>query len=280
VPSAYNTPVAPYVTSDGNIASLSDVVTSPVAAVGTPAAPYDYGIVNLASTTVSASVVASLGYSDLVNFSVSGTAYYWLLDVVATLPALPDQSASPLISQVYGVGIRVVLKAWNVNTKLSMSAYGLAAQAELGMAQTTFQVETLGPGLDSLASLRPLMVAIGATFDVEMMQTLGQCIGDLTDYLADNEQTMTPQLLGVNFDWTNASLLDPAGGYVYALRRITKGNNYTQALQNVPSTLPPGVEISTPIVQAVYTQIVGPDPTAAPTSQQKSTANTLLNVGS
>lgn len=279
MPSAYNTPVAPFTTSDGNIASLADVVTSPVAALAAPAAPYSYGIVNLTSTTISASMAASLGYGDLVTFSVNGTAYYWLLDVVATLPALPDNSSSPLVSQVYGVGVRVVLKAWNVNTKLSVSAYGLAAQAELGMAHTTFQVETLGPGLGALASVRPLMVAIGATFDVEMMQTLGQCIGDLSDYLAANEQTMTPQLVGVNFDWTDASLLDPAGGYVYALRRITKGNSYTQALQNVPSTLPPGVEISTPIVQAVYTQIVGPDPTASPTGPQKSTANTLLNMG-
>lgn len=275
----YNVPVSPYVTSDGHIASLGEVLTTPVSALATPQPPYSFGVVNLTSTTLSASMAASLGFSDLVSFSVSGNAYYWLIDIISTLPALPDPSDGPVLSQVYGVGIRCALKAWSVNTKMSMSAYGLAAQAELGIAQTTFELGVYGAGIEALSTVRPLITVLGSKFEVETMQTLGQCIGDLTDYLASNAQTLTPVLVGINLDFSSPTLLDPAGGYVYALRRITKGNSLTQALQSVPSTLPPGVQINGSIVQAVYTQIVGTDPTAIPTGDEKTTANTLLNTG-
>jgi hypothetical protein len=275
--SLYDVPVSPY-TSDGNIASLAGVLTKSVPAAPPPTPPYNYGVVTLSSTSLSASMTASLGFQDLVSFQVSGNAYYWLVDVIAALP--PIESESPVLSQVYGVGVRLALKAWNVNTKFSLSAYSFAAQATLSMAHTTFAVEAYGAGLQALSTMKPLLTVLGSPFDVEKFQVLGEVMGDLTDYLVAQGDNLTPVLLGVNLDFAGETLLDPAGGYVFALRRIAKGNSYNQALQSIPPNPPPDVEISSVIVQAVYDQLVGSDQDAQPSSAAKSSANQILGLGS
>jgi hypothetical protein len=277
----YDVPVAPYLNPDGSIASLSNILPSqPIPAAPPPSPPYNFSVVNVNSVQMSASMASDIGFGDLVNINVSGSVLYFLLDLIATLPAIPVQS-DPVTEQVYGVGVRVALKTWNFNSKFTANAGMVAASATLSMASTAFEATVIGPGIGSLTALEPLLQSsLSSSFDVTTMQNLGQAVAGLADYMATNSQNLTPSLLGVNLNFSSNTLLAPTGSYIFALRQITKGQSYNQAIQNLPSTPPPDTQLNATLIQAVYTQLVGQDPTTTPTSDDKTMANLILNVGS
>lgn len=242
-----------------------------------PAGPHVYNNVQIKSTQVTSDVAISLGFGSLVSIGGTGSSYMYVVDVVALLPGVPVPS-SVISSLYYGIGIRLGLKAWSIDTKFSSSVSFIAAAASLSMASTAYEFISMGPGLDVLPSLKPLIVGSLGPFNNQVLQNLGAALEGLVSYLSSQGANLEPVPISVDLDFGSPKPASLTLSGTFALNQIRRCMTLQQAKAAIPQNLPYGAKIDEAFVEAIYSTIVQ-SPTAKPTPAQSDAAKGLLALG-
>jgi hypothetical protein len=273
-----------YIPVDGTVLDASRAIAVPgfpdrtVVAPDMDATTFAPDSISINSATVSANVMASAGFENLL---VSGSATYFLFDLFATQSVATPDPKHNLDFVVMGVGLRVGVRGLNVKGAASVSLGALAASVNLSASSTAFSFVTPGIGAQGLTFVRDLAVTAGGAFNVTVMQLLGAAAEQLMDYMADpaNAAAMTPLAVGVVLA-ADTLVESTAASYGFALRSIKNGSSLLTALEKGTHTLPQGVQRIDEVVAATYASVLGStNPVAQPSSVQKTLAGQLANCG-
>ncbi len=279
MPSVY-VPVSPSAEENGVIDSLAAIAPANELKLGDPPNTTNYSVINVRTSQVTQDLIASLKYSTLINATSTGASYYYLLEALTTLSTV-QTGGTVITGQVYGLGLRLAIKTWSIDASLTANVSLVAASVELNASGSSYIFETIGVGLESLSACASLYQGIGGKFDIARLSAFSGAIEDVMDYLIANASTLTPRLLGVTVDMAsiNTAFTSSISG-IYALNQIIKGNSLTNAMQNIPLTLPADEPIQQALVSSVYAQVVGTDPTQKPSKDQINLAKQVITIGS
>lgn len=271
--------------NDGSLLALEGLVSDPSQIVPPTVSGLSFTSDSVAVNTfsVTAELMASVGFPGLTVSGQSNVVYY-VVDIAAT-STIPGTSQGPIASWVLGVGIRIAVRGISVTGSAAVSLSNLAASASLNGTSTSFEFDAIGLGFPVMGLMKGLVDQSLTGFDVSTLQELGNVLNDLTTFMANpaNASSLQPQVMGVIFSSANfavsAWIPIAAATYGFSLRAIQQGLTAQQALQQDAVKLPPDVSIDPDIINAVYGEIVGSDPSIVPNSAQKSLAKQLTQSG-
>jgi hypothetical protein len=103
--------------------------------------------------------------------SVDASAVYRIYDLLQTkdVPA----ANGPIASWVFGVGMRISVSTLNASADVTASYAGIAAAVTLGLAEASFEFQTIGFGLGVLPAIRGLVLQALKGFDAGTVEALG-----------------------------------------------------------------------------------------------------------
>lgn len=275
-------PISGVVMSDGSLAALQGLVSSP-ALVTPPGAPppgsFTSTGVSVSSFQVSAQMMATAGFGSLVSFSTQAYTVYLIIDVMATLGVPSTNKTSPIATWYYGVGVRVALAGVNASGSAAGTMQGVAANATLNAKASAFQFDGIGVGFGVLPLLTGLVDSTIVGFDAGTVGQLAGVVVDITTYIANpaNASQLTPQIIGVVFA-TQTQVQNAAASWPFALRGISQGT----MLGQLPAAkdLPSGISIDPTLTTTMYNLLgVSSNTPPVPDSSQKAVANQLINSG-
>ena len=251
-------PVSGEVDAQGRLLDLLGIVDSTQAELITPPPRPDWtnpGDPVLTQMEGNAELTARLGFGGF-DASSTGSTKYEVLDLLQTKDVASTAAGGPVDAWVYGIGIRLLLRAANASADLSVNYASFAAAASLGLAETSFEFQTIGIGFDALPLLRGLILQAVKGWDAGTTIAFGDAWFQVLTHIATaNPATFTPRLVGVRLGSYDA-LGSVGGSYGFALRAIRKGLDGASALTQTAS-FPPGSSLSAQIVTDVYDAVVG-----------------------
>jgi hypothetical protein len=207
--------------------------------------------------------------------SVDASAVYRIYDLLQTkdVPA----ANGPIASWVFGVGMRISVSTLNASADVTASYAGIAAAVTLGLAEASFEFQTIGFGLGVLPAIRGLVLQALKGFDAGTVEALGDAWFQVVQLMKDGDPTtFNPRLVGVRLQEYD-DLQSIGGSYGFALRSVRDGYKGSDAV-NQTSSFPPNTALDKTIVQDLYAALVGSQDTP-PTAQQKQIAAQLDDSG-
>jgi hypothetical protein len=193
-------PVPPVRTKSGALAALLGVLDEQEA-IPTPFPGYakDLGSFKVQQASMSISLAVTLGYGAFFKGSGSAKQQGFYLDAMAFSDQYEERgSPAPIVAVRWGCGIRALIRAFDINTEVSMSLGMVGAAIKMGYAKGEYSVEGYGVGgTDGLKIVLGELASVGE-FDFESyLKITGPVAHKLADHLKTNEATLKPEPVGV-----------------------------------------------------------------------------------
>lgn len=280
--STIKVPVAPHIRRNQVPSSLVGLAPPELVTLsGTP--PTDLPSApstELEMTSISAQWAVNLGFASVASVNVSGSASYFLVDFFVKCNPVPGRAGTLIVSEHYGAGFRICVKAWDIDSSVKVNVQAVAAGCTAGAAKSSYEVAFLGLGLCELGGVAPLVGGSVGSFDASAIERIGALMSVTTTALLVAAGTsLRPVLLAVELDPTSAALpYAKSFSTSYALQSIwERGLSLEQALAQTPTAVPAQGKIDPKVVGEVYAAFLdGAPAVAAPTSSQKETARGAL----
>jgi len=227
----------------------------------------------VSSVNISASEAIDLGFAGVVSFNEKLSGTYFLVDMVGYSHEQPGEPDSIIETQYYGYGARFCVKAWDLKAETKVNLEMVAAGCTVNASSSVVAVNTVGININAIAQITPLLSFNMGSFTEDSLTQLNVFFQALNDVIAQNPESITPQLLKV--DLKTSALTDIvkyAPSTLYGLHRIDSGKSYDSAIENRP-TSDLGKQIDPNVVYDIYRTIVGPDQKSSPNDAQKKIAH-------
>jgi hypothetical protein len=267
-------PVSPYIADLGGV---SDVVLSLAGAAPaknlrlTTVVPREpqYERAKLRMEKTDLQVMAEVGFSGVAEVKAKAgvETHYFLSDLVITVQLDNPDPDSIITSATYGLGFRIGIIAFDVDVSFTASMASLAAAASLNMAKTSYQVDTIGLGLEALSAVKPLINNVSGPFNVETLETIGAINYELGKLIVDKGNTMQPGVMRVTVDTDRlgSALSDGSvnrfdsviKGQIFALERAYRDKTGNEAIADAEKV--PEENINAEVVCQTYEQVLGID---------------------
>ncbi len=265
--------VTPYVLSNGAIPSLlefapQDQIT--ISGNGPKSLPSVASVVSFDEQNINAAGAMSLGFEGLVDFNVGARASYLLLELKVLANPVPGAPGTIIANEYYGVGFRICVKAWDLDTKTNVSIASVSADCTINGASSAIQMQVVGISPQVLAQYVPLFSGYIGSFDMSTLQDIGVIAKGLQDYISDNYESITPVLMEVDLD--QEAIVGPfnlSPSTVYGLHGIYTPDSYNNAVgKDLPSDTN-GYTLDDDVIKAMYQVIVGTNYSTKPDDDQQ-----------
>jgi hypothetical protein len=234
-------PIAPLQTREGALAPLLAVL-GPEDATPSPftgqAASLPNMVVNQSSLSVS--LAASLGYGAFFSGSAAGKQQGFYLDAMAFANQYEEHGSNrAIIATRWGVGIRVLVRVFDIKTDLSLNLGLVGAAMKFGYAQSEYGIE--GYGIGGPEGLKIVLDGLGTLgeFNFETyLKITGPIVQNLGHYIADHKDSLTPQPIAVAL----ARSVDPvetSRSVYHAASCIARGWTLREALEKAVLSIDP-----------------------------------------
>lgn len=274
--------VAPYIAADGAINSLAGLADRDKIKISgaKPPSISANATVKQSKSEIFADEVASLGFGDLLDININADTRYILIDLHIDEIGIPGAQGGVVVTEYYGVSVRVCVKAWNFNGAISTRIGDIAAKATANTAAVAYQVDVIGIQASDLTSLPGLISGSIGTFDMTKMQAVGAVFSELSEFIATNPEQCQPELSVVSLDFSALRLpFQRSTTSIYCLGRIAAGLSFVDAMANPPAP-PQGVPpIDAQAAERLYQAWVG-SLEFPPNATQRQRARDALPFGS
>ncbi len=263
-------PVTPYVMTNGVIPSLEEFAPSSqikISGNGPNSLPDVSNTVTYSETNINAAGAMSLGFQGLVDFNASAKASYLLLQLKVLADPVPGKSGSMITNEYYGVGFRICVKAWNLDTKSNVSVESVSADCTINGASSAIQMQVVGISPQVLAEYVPMFAGYIGSFDMTTLQNIGVISKALQDYISENYQSIRPVLMEVELNQN--VLVQPfnlSPSTVYALHGVYTPDSYNNAVKYKPSNT--GFDLDDDVIKSIYKVVVGSNYSSKPNDHQ------------
>jgi hypothetical protein len=275
-------PVMPYIANFGGIdnvvLSLTDIAPPNRIRLlerSEPGVTYQQVDLKVVNTNISA--LGSLGFGDFVSTKLSSKCFCSYMDLIVTreMPANLDPN-SIIVGATFGLGFRMAIVAYDVDASLSSNFSGIAAAAKLKMGSTSYQILSIGGGLDVIAAAQPLVANLSGDFTVETLETIGFVQAQLADLFINKNPKLMPELVSVELDLDRMAKLysgetkslrymDMMRGQHYALQRARKNRTLEEALADADKNAD-WSKVDRDVVKDFYQRILELKPNQKPDS--------------
>lgn len=272
-------PVSGEVDGNGCLLDLVGTVDSVQGFMITPPAPPSWtggGQPQLIEIAGNAELTARLGFGSF-DGTAEGSMQYLVVDLLQTQEVPSDFPQGPVEAWVFGVGLRQLLRAANISGDLNADYGSFAAAATLGLAETSFEFQTIGLGIGALPLMRGLILQSLKGWDAGTMVAFGDAWFQLAEHIVTGDpSTFAPRVVGIRLGPFGD--VDSIGGtYGFALRAIRAPLTGNAAL-TAPSSFPKGVNLDPQVIQDVFGAVVG-SMDSIPNSVDQQTAADLDDSG-
>lgn len=161
-----------------------------------PEETYAYTSPNISSCAMTASAMATLGFSELSNVKTFGEVYYYVIDVAAytqDVEVLKGAHEGTRIIYRHGIGFRVGLVAWNIKAHLSVNLGSVAASTQLEGGQTSVSAHAFAGDVAMLGDVARVSEFGGKKFDAKMLQDLAGFVSKLAMVMAKSGEKIPPK---------------------------------------------------------------------------------------
>jgi hypothetical protein len=228
--------------------------------------------------SLSAQMISSVGYQNFVMSGQAGWSYY-LYDFYASQSVVNTNTDSPQDATLFALGVRVAVRALDVEGSASFSLGGVAASATLEGTQAQMQLDLVGLPQAAALSYALDLQALNQ-FNIATTISLGKATGQLIDFLSTPANVGNLSGVPVAVVMNDEAVETAATSFGFALRAIQYGQMRSEAEGGTPNRLPAGVDISDSVIRATYHNVVGSDGPDDPVPQAaKQTARGLTHTG-
>ena len=244
-----------------------------------PAAPYNFTNVNLITSKLDVSIVASLGFDKNFEGSANSNMNFYLLDLVIALPEEPIDGHPLDFGLVYGAGIRVGFLSTKSEAKFESSIAGVAAGASLNVQTASYSSLALHISPEIAKSGSAFFKSGFGSFDGKDVESLGEGLQRISSALISLASTIKPGPL-----WIVASpnpdelALIQSISTCWALNRIIEGKSCNQALGQISVTNVDQALIDKLNVKVIYRKIVNDTGNDVPSPPQIEDARNILKL--
>jgi hypothetical protein len=168
----------------------------------------------------------------------------------------------------FGVALRAIIVVTEVKGAGTLTLPVLAAKVELEGARATAQLMIRGYKSSKLAPRLPNWQSFGVDSYAQYLKA----VSDIQQLILSDEGGIEPELLATTVLSPSLPSAASAVGSVFAFHAIADGLNLAQAIEHLEGR--DSQVIST--VQAMYQAVMGADPWANPTEEQRAEARTQL----
>ena len=251
--------VSPYITADGDIASLIGLAdpTKIKQSDNAPTKISDSADLEFTSSKTTIDIVASMGFGSMVDVNATSEAVFFMIDLKLPNQKVPGAPGSFVEFEYYGIAVRICVKAWKISADASVDLGMVASNASASTASVAYQVDVIGINTYEIKSLPGLIAGSIGPFDVSKLQTVGAVFSDLTQYIAKYPDKCRPELLAVEIDLKNFTVpYQKSSSETFGLGRIEAGFSYQDAILQKPPTSTEYPDVKDDLVAAVYDAIV------------------------
>lgn len=149
----------------------------------------------------------------------------------------------------YGAGVRLIVTVKQINANVNLNGLGaIAASAEMKFAEVTVSFKTIG------LSGKPINDAVPSSgaYNIEKHVEYLNAINLIRSKINDPATVVTPEIISVQIDGTEIETLRSLIT-AHAIKMISDGKNYVEALSKIPNASTYAKEILT----GVYNQQIG-----------------------
>jgi hypothetical protein len=230
--------------------------------------PYQKIGLKIVNTSVKA--LASLGFAEFVSSRVSSNFFCSYMDLAIT-KSIQNEDKDSLISEaIFGIGFRLAIVAFDMDAKVNANFAAVASAGKIKGGMTSYQIISIGGGIDVIKTARPLITNLSGDFNVETLETIGFVEAELAKLLIGKNKFI-PQLMSVSLDldkmaryysnWTNPKeeihYMDLMRSQRYALQRAHRNRTLVEALDDLDKNPTLYPDIKRDVVVDFYLQILG-----------------------
>ena len=246
-------PINPVRTESGALAMLvSELSEHAARPVELGANDDPFSNFRIVSDSLSTSIAGKLGIGAIFKGAANGSDQGFYFDAMTFTDkyreqSLPDQSIS---ATRWGVGIRVLLRVYDVRGDASLNFGLVGAAVELQQARAQYEIMGFGIGIDGLIAVLEEIPAIG-DFKYDTYQKLnGTVVKKLAAYIKEHQALLKPEPVAVALIQPLDPLLNARSVY-FAMRCIADRRPLTDALSKA------GVTYDRETVRKLYLQVAG-----------------------
>ncbi len=222
------------------------------------------------TTKTTLQIMLELGFSSFIEIAAKTNleAYFFLSDTGAYFELENPDKDSIITSAKYGVAVRVGIAAFNLDASVSVSAPSVAAAATLKLASTTYEVMTLGIGLDALHATTPLINNTTGPYDLSTLDTIALVQSAIDDIIFEQTNSLVPILMSVNVDTNRLARVlsnDATSDYSEFVRSQIYGVKqawYYNSLEDAIADIKP--DINPEVLRTIYSDVLNLAPGVKP----------------
>jgi hypothetical protein len=215
-------PVNPLITDAGDLVSLASLRGT----LRAQPVPLDPGStaqnVVVSTQQLDIGIAAKVGVGSIFAGSVQANESGYWLDAMAFADSGFSPTAGNIVSQTrWGFGLRIMFRARLLDTSIKLSFAVLGAAVELGLADASYEVQTIGLGPLALAAVLDGLSQFGTLRGDTFHDLNTTVISNLKQLITDHEDELTPRPIAVLLSIPVE--LDPvvkAHTEVFAMRRL------------------------------------------------------------
>jgi len=207
---------------------------------------------SISALTTSIQAAASLKLATIFSGDVHAneTAVFFDSTLTTDYYAEAVVNGVPLYAIRHGIGLRLALRASDLDATLSIDYASIAASVALKASEVSYQVVAIGMPLDVVSDLMgaiPLMDELSTTSYTALHDVLAVT---LPKYIDEHQLTLAPAPFTVGpLSRLKSSAMDRAQVINFAMLYISKGYSLREAFQSAPSSY------DRDLIAFVYSQI-------------------------
>jgi hypothetical protein len=219
------------------------------------------------------SLAGNIGLGTIFNASASANEVgYWLEAMVYTdqFEQLPPADGQ-VVANRFGAGLRVMFRVQVLDASANLNLAFLGASLDAQYATASYEVDGIGLGAAALPAILGGLNASGTLTGDALYQLNTTILKSLTDYIKQHAADLQPQRVAALISTPQpGDSLDVSQAVLYAKRQISSGHNLQTALEGAG-------DLDRATISLVYSDALKTsDPSAAPNSTQKQSANDWL----
>ena len=240
-------------------------------------------ITNVEVSQMSVSMAVQLDFGGLFSGKAEADYSFFLFEYYGIDPQLRLDSDGNNVALGYAMRIGISVEKGSVKGNVSLS--GLAAQATISGASAVCSAKFYGVDSNIFGKLTSLLPN-NATFDAEYVAKVGQGIGIIAESVARgsgvNVEDQLP-LYAVDIPSDNAFTYLQSVSTSFALKQITEGRSYTDAIQRKDKKVKGNNHdyywelVNDAVACVVYKVIMNGDLTSNPNKDQKNKAKAIYD---
>ncbi len=197
---------------------------------------------NMGMQEINAKAAVEMGFGSTVSLKGSGNGRYFLQSYLAYVDHTIEQPQGIIVSERYGMGVRIMVKAWNLTTTTSISLGSIAADCTLKGASSSVQIETIGlNGADIISSISQLSAISVSNLDTGSLHLINSIFQDIINYIHeqiaddDKRKILKPELVSVELDLDRIkAAYKNSASTLLGLTGIERGLSYEETLEKKP----------------------------------------------